>query len=261
MIKHVFIVGTARTGGTWFGKMFDTSPHTCYLWEPDNFRFHKGDQFWRWPFDDTNEILYRAFDFKEHVPINPKFVKQRYTHIVSKLCQSLGMINIKGKLRRTWPDGKFDEIREKTNAMVFHLVRHPVRWAASVQRWGPRSDAGMADGLKLYTRINMEFCEAHCGKPYYSLVRHEALASHAISTMGRIFIDCGLEIPDAFFRYAEEMHARDEDDGTDAHSHKTIMTQDSVLNRWKTSKRIKGVIDLANKLVEEQWEDIYTPLA
>jgi hypothetical protein len=123
---------------------------------------------------------------------------------------------------------QFEDIRGKLNAKVIHLVRHPVRWGASVIRWMKVHFSGMT--TEMYGRNNADFNQRYRGQDWYRLARHEDLVADP-DRVRDLLQWCGLEPGEAFDSYVEMMNRHDMDNDT---SHRmTVMKSETLLNRWR----------------------------
>lgn len=248
-MRHVFILATARTGGTWFGKVMDTAPYVKYLWEPDSHRRPLGERFPQWEHGDPEKMLARIENFEPHQRILPEFPKKGMTTAVYKLYSVCGDVSF---MLDDWAD-EFLEIREKLDAKVIHLVRHPVRWLASVARW---SDRPLRHCLELYNQGNRAFLERCAGQPWYKAVTHEDATRMSRVVFPTVLEFCNIVYDRLFHDFLGEMHTRDENPDPDNHS--TIMTRHTVLMRWKDLDA--DDIKMANEMTDRYWSGIYEPL-
>lgn len=242
-LRHIFIVAHARTGGTWLGKLFDVFPNVKYLWEPNAFQHPRPEHMGNWDLDDPVSIWCRAYLFKNHIPILPVFEKSQMEIAVYKLHQVLGDIARHGTFWN-WP--MFELIREKLQAQVIHLVRHPMRWSASVARWGPEHLT--LESHEIYALRNREFWDRYAGKPWYQMVRHEDLVESR-ERIRQLILGHGLVPSRRFEAFCEMTHSGDGD--PDPHAHSIMMKPDTVLDRWKElPSRIQEVAD---RYTREAW--------
>lgn len=248
-MRHVFIIATARTGGTWFGKVLDTGPYVKYLWEPDSHRRSMEERFRQWNHADPEDVRDRIEWYEGHQTILPVFPKKTITTAVYKLYSVCG--DVAGEIE-AWPD-EFLEIREKLDAKVIHLVRHPARWAASVIRWG---DQPLDKSLEIYSRGNTDFWKECCGKRWYAVVKHEDATNYPGVIFPSMFRFAMISYTRAFHDFCREMHRADETPA--AHRYSTIMKKRTVLDRWRGLEDSDLV--LANEMVRKYWNGIYEPL-
>jgi hypothetical protein len=254
-MKHVFIVCSPRTGGTWLGKLFDTSPGVKYLWEPNHGIHHAGDEMYTWRLDEPQHVRAKVEAFTPHVDIPPRFSKHAVECAVYKTSGPLSEGNqaLALELAR-----RFFEMRRVLDAKVIHLVRHPVRWAASVARWSSRDNASMMESIREYTRMNIDFRNSHRNHEWYTMVRHENVIDDPVNKMQRLFDFVGVSRSIAFDEFIEEMHSYDGPD--DPHCHTVYARKSTPLDRWKTSYKNWFIVRYANEVTRESWKGIYEPL-
>lgn len=248
-MRHVFILATARTGGTWFGKVLDTGPHVKYIWEPDSHRRPLGDRFRAWPFGDPEALRKVIENYRGHQVILPEFPKKRVTTAVYKLttvCADVAFVIDE------WMD-EFLEIREKLDAKVIHLMRHPARWAASILRWGDRP---LETSLRMYGERDRAFYDRCGGERWYKAIKHEDATVYPTVIFPSLFFWCMISYTREFHDFVGRMHAEDRDTKPDDHS--TVMKKRTVLDRWRDLNPEQ--LALANDSVREYWTDIYEPL-
>lgn len=248
-MRHVFILATARTGGTWFGKVMDSGPHVKYLWEPDSHRRAIPERFRQWPLDDPEELRKVIEEYKGHQTILPTFPKKRVTTALYKLysvCVDVAFVVDE------WMD-QFLEIREKLDAKVIHLLRHPARWSASVLRWGDRP---LETSLRLYSERNRSFFDRCTGTNWYKAVKHEDATMYPKTVFSHLFFWCMISYTREFYDFLAEMHTRDHNPKPDDHS--TIMKKRTVLDRWRELDPEQ--LALANEVVRKDWEGVYETL-
>ncbi len=247
-MRHVFILATARTGGTWFGKVFDTGPHVKYLWEPDSHRRPMDERFRQWKHSDSEAMKNRIEWYEGHQTILPAFPKKTITTAVYKLysvCADVAFVV------EEWMD-EFLEIREKLDAKVIHILRHPARWAASILRWGDRP---LKSSLELYGN-DRAFFDRCAGERWYKAIKHEDATMYPTAIFPILFSWCMITYTREFKDFCARMHVEDYKPKPDDHS--TVMKKRTVLDRWRglTPKQIA----LANDSVREYWTGIYEPL-
>ena len=248
-MRHVFILSTARTGGTWFGKVLDTGPHVKYIWEPDSHRRPIPGRFRQWPFDRPEALRKMIESYRAHQTILPQFPKKRVTTAVYKLttvCADMAFVV------EEWMD-QFLEIREKLDAKVIHLLRHPARWAASVMRWGDRP---LETSLRIYGERNRAFFDRCTGARWYKPIKHEDATQYPKMMFPDIFFWCMISYTREFHDFVARMHAEDHKPEPDDHS--TIMQKRTVLDRWRELSPEN--LTLANDAVRKYWDGIYEPL-
>lgn len=238
------------------GQLFNTCPNVKYLWEPD--LFLSGADFLKWNFNNTKEVERKILSFKAHVDIKPHFQKTKIDTAVYKLITILGVISYNDFCKDEIKHRRFKRIRKKLDAKVIHLIRHPVRWAASIQRWGPRDDVRMKQVLDFYIRNNLKFYNAYRKNDWYIFIKHEDLIEGTETEILRLFKFCNLVPSKQLYDYLEICHSKDIDEYV--HNHETIMRKDTILNRWKAEYRNKEIIDYANKLTVKYWSKFYKPL-
>lgn len=258
IINHIIIACQARTGGTWFGKLFDTCPNVKYLWEPDKRNWHPYDCMWDWDFDNQSELNKSIFSFKPHVDIKPHFKKGEIDTALYKMMTILPVISHQDFCKGDIAHNEFEAIQKKLNAKVLHLIRHPVRWAASVQKWGPRNNEKMKQALEFYTSHNIKFYETYKEKVWYRLIKYDDMVLNTEKEILTIFNFCNLKPPPPLYKYLQQCHLRNSRGSP--HLHKTIMKKETVLNGWKTLYKNNEIIDYANHLTAKHWSNFYEPL-
>lgn len=255
-MKHIMVICHARTGATWLCQLFNTCPNVKHLWEPDFFL--SSADFLNWNFKNAEEVENNVLSFKPHVDIKPYFPKTTIDTAVYKLITILGVISYNDFCRDRIKHREFKRIRKRLDAKVIHLIRHPVRWAASIQRWGPRDNKRMKQALKFYIRNNLAFYAAYCKKPWYVLIKHEDLLKEAEAEILRLFKFCSLKPTAQLYDYLKICHSKDSQGEVDLHE--TIMTKNTILNRWKAEYKDEEIIDYANRLTLKYWPKFYKPL-
>ncbi len=248
-MRHVFILATARTGGTWFGKVLDTGPHVKYIWEPDSHRRPMLGRFRQWPHEDWRAMRRVIEDYRGHQAILPEFPKKCVTTAVYKMttvCADVAFVIDE------WMD-EFLEIREKLDAKVIHLLRHPARWAASVLRWGDRP---LETSLRMYGERDRAFHDRCTGARWYKAVKHEDATLYAKTVFSHIFFWCMISYTREFHNFITRMH--DEDHKPKPDDHSTVMKKRTVLDRWRDLN--PEALALANDAVRKYWTGIYEPL-
>jgi len=257
--KHIFVVGTARTGTTWLGKLLDTCRNVKYLWEPDHVHLRRNDVITKWNLDDPVEFRRRIMGFEPHVPILPEFNKGEIDTVVSKLITVLGAVRTDGHGDRDpWAVSFFKSFREKLDAKVLHIVRHPVRWAASVMRWGARPLDKMFGVLDYYTKVNMAFWERYKDEPWYRIMIHDRLTIDTEKELDGIMEFCGLEGGKQLEQFLQKTHSRDST--VSPHMHATVMRKATVLNRWRDQKLNIRIVRYANQLANDRWAPHFSAL-
>ena len=148
-------------------------------------------------------------------------------------------------------------LQEKLNAKIIHLIRHPVRWVASIQRWGPRSRSSMNLSLWIYIYANMAFHYSAHTQPWYYLVRHEDLVLNEHNDIEQLLNFCRLRPNEELYTFLTHCHKTDS--YASPHLHETNMTKKTILDRWKKNED-KRIIQYANKLTAQYWSSLYQPL-
>lgn len=224
-LRHVMIVCHARTGGTWLGQVLNTDPGVKYLWEPNAYQQPVPNHIPNWRVEDDVEVWCRVYLFRPHLAILPEFAKGEMRTAVYKLHTVLGDVARPGV---KWTRPLFERIRYALDAQVIHLVRHPVRWAASMRRWMPSHLNDLTTSI--YTDGNAEFWEHYAYESWYRLVRHEDVVGNR-AALSELMEWCGLEATSSFDEFVGEMNAADID--TSKQQRTTVMTVDTLLNRWR----------------------------
>lgn len=257
--KHILIVGTARTGTTWLGKLLDTCRNVKYLWEPDHAHLRGDDVITRWNIDDPAELRKHVMEFKPHVPILPEFDKDEIDTVVSKMITVLGAVRTDSHGDRDpWAAPFFEAFREKLDAKVLHIVRHPVRWAASIMRWGGRPLDKMLAILDYYTKVNMAFWARYKDESWYRLVLHDSLTEYTEEEITEIMKFCDLDGGKQLEQFLRKTHAQDTP--VSPHKHATVMTKATVLNRWCHQRLGPEIVLAANQLARDKWAPHFCPL-
>lgn len=251
-MRHVLIVCSERTGGTWFGKLFDTCSNVKYLWEPDHKQFHPHDPMQSWDTSDGKTVEKAVWSFIPHCRIDPTFEKARVNTAVYKVCAAVNVF------QEDWLDTAFNRIRHDLDAKVIHLVRHPVRWAASVDRWSPMDDEKMRDAILRYTTRNLKFRADFWHEDWYRFLRHEDVLENPTHVMDTVFRFSGLARSEAFDRFVREMNSYD--GPNDPHKHTVYALKSTALDRWKITYRNWPIVSYANGVVEGNWKGIYERL-
>jgi hypothetical protein len=203
-------------------------------------------RFRQWEHGDPEKMRARIEDYVPHQPILPEFPKKRITTAVYKLCTVCGDVAF---MVDEWSD-EFLRIREKLDAKVIHLMRHPARWAASIARWTSRP---LRQCLQVYSEGNLAFLARCAGKPWYKAVKHEDATRMPRAVFADVFRFCNIVYGEEWARFLWKMHSKDHDTNPDRHS--TIMTKDTVMRRWRDLDA--DDLLLANEMVTEYWSGIY----
>ena len=245
-MNHVFLICYPRTGGTWVGKIFDTLPNVKFLWEPDY------QNFQQWNFYNEQRLHERIIRFKPHVKMAIEFPKNgEIDTAVYKLSfpfQSIYTDNMQTVA--------FEHIRNKLNAKVVHLTRHPLRWAASIRRWRQGlEDTRFTDGplsnlMRWYVQKNEIFTRMYYDQDWYWPVSHERLMDNLENEVKGMFFHCGLKIGEQTRNFMNICHTfNDEKSDEEIDRHKVIMKPDTVKNRWQEMS--KEVIKLGHRLAKD----------
>jgi hypothetical protein len=249
-MQHVFLVATARTGGTWFGKVLDTSPMVQFLWEPDSSRRGLQERIRSWPWDDPAKLRRRILGYVPHQHILPNFHTDEDPRVaVYKLYSVCGDAAF---ILEEWVND-FLRLRHKLGAKVIHLVRHPARWAASVKRWGDRP---LGKSLEVYGRGNERLNMLCRGQPWYCVEQHETSSLFPRSVFPAVMAWLGLPLGSAFWHFVNEMHTEDRDPKPDRHS--VVMEPRTVMDRWMGLT--ESELDMANESCRTFWDWFYKPL-
>lgn len=90
------------------------------------------------------------------------------------------------------------------------------------------------------------------------LIKHEELLEDTECNTLKLFDFCNLKPSQQLYDYIKVCHTKDTEQHV--HNHDTIVTKDTVLNRWKQQYKNKEIIDYANCLTGKYWQEFYRPL-
>lgn len=262
-MKHVILSTDVRVGGTWLGKLFDSHSNVRLLWEPDQHTFHCNDNWFTWPVDNVYVYTQKVLNFREHLKLLPTFTKSLVTHAVHKLVGPMGHVEWVPPMSESSicrQRDAFCRIATVLDPHIIHLLRHPVRWAASVLRWSvwPVTVEAFRTWLRRYTVDAEALAQQYSSNPKYRVVLFEDLVDSTVSLTQELMHWVGLDPRHADTAFWSSCHEQTTAD-LNPHSHSVFMKKSTVMNRWQCLP--DWLLNLANAVASDPfWSQFYKPL-
>jgi hypothetical protein len=263
--RKIVVHSVPRSGSTWLGSIFDSSPNTCYRYQPLFSFSHKGylnthsskkeiDTFFDDIFNTTDEFVLQKEAIEKGLV--PQFKKEELSHIIYKEVRYHYILE---NLLKKDNDVRLIGLVRSPFAVLNSWIHAPkefrrdLGWNEMAEwRYAPQKNQNRPEEfngydkwkevLFLFKRLRIEFSEQ------VFILNYEALLSNPATIVKQLFEFCNLPFTDQTESYLK----KDRKNIMDAYS---VFKNKKKDDQWKTSLHpeiIKAIkIDLADNNIDE----------